>query len=70
MNIYDKQITDILMDPSFRVLDWSVADIHKVQNWLACQNATLDDLDDSRLQRHWYSVQKIHNFIMEDFPLR
>lgn len=49
------------------IYGWTAKDVLFVQHWLHCQNATLKDLEDSSLYWHYWSKQKVMDFLREDF---
>lgn len=58
---------DILSDPEFRIYQWSVKDILKVQTWLRANNVTLDELDGCKIDYKGWNREKIHSMLNDDF---
>lgn len=55
------------LDPDFRLYGLSAADILKMSRWLMANNATVNDLDCSSLNRHHWEKMKLFEFLKQDF---
>lgn len=49
------------------IYGFTLSELLFIRRWLCNQNATVKDLEDSSLYWHYWSKQKVMNFLAEDF---